>query len=732
MKGHNDRTFCSSSLDFQPDTDYPPGFCAVAKAEDGCEYDEALVNSAEAEFSSQQQVTTESATASTTTAPSGCTANAATRPSLARRQGIISMREMLIKCYGQELMQRLADSINSGDTELLEQGCFTADTANMQITDVFFTRTSLYSVYADVYCKASLLSQDTPWVSWLTKKFRCGMSIDMFEDEPEEVDFYDSCLANHCHHRVEGVPLDDYWVPYYKAEDIEKASENILWVNCPHMLEDPSAINAHELAAALGLNIIHLPLYKKKQTASILFFTAGVVTLRDEDGEPYTQHVDGKTIVLNDYYVDRPQASQTAIFHECFHYTEHYIFFRGQSMCNNDLSLFAPWKDKNQNDSTSVEQDSMSAEPANTGLGRKKKHNQANPIRVLEWQANRASYCMMMPKSLLAPRLSKGLEKLSGTGYHLGKKLDIVCRNLAEEFSAPKYCARYRAINMGYIAAKGALNYVGDRYIEPFAFSHDSCRGDYSFVVSAKDVVHEYISNAEFRELLDKGHYVYVDGHMCVNDEQFVVKSEYGCRLTRYANANVDKCCLRFQINYIVDADDGYVYGQLRSDAEYNERYLTYDRITENMSIFQRTTLYTEIIASLSKQAHKAIVEHMIRLEITTEQMAERCEVHESTIKRIRRGDKKTFTLDQIVIICIAIHLPPELSDDLVARSKNFFLTQPEDDTKEARELFTLHMIYRVLLRSFYLLPLREIQKKLAAEHQLMLEFSKVSMSEAM
>lgn len=657
----------------------------------------------------------------------------ATKPSvnLARRQGIISMREMLIRCYGPELTQRLANSINNGETGLLEQEHFTADAANMQITDVFFTRTSLYSVYADVYCKASLLSHDIPWDIWLSKEFRCGMSIDMYEDEPEMVDFYDSCLADHHRHRVEGIPLDEYWVPYYKAEDVEKASENILYVNCPYMLEDPSAINACELADALGLRIIHLPLYKKRQTASILFFTDGDVILRGEDDEPYTKHIDGKTIVLNDYYIERPQASQTAIFHECFHYVEHYLFFRGQRMCNNDVALFAPWKEETVVTVASGTDDTENDAPKQRCTGRRKKKNQANPIRCLEWQANRASYCMMMPKSLLTLRLKKGLEKLSGTGYHSGKKLDIVCRNLAEEFSAPKYCARYRAINMGYIAAKGALNYVGDRYIEPFAFSYDSCRGDYSFVVSAKDVVREYVGNAEFRELLDNGHYVYVDGHMCVDDEKYVVKDALGCRLTRYANANVDKCCLRFQVNYTVEEDDGYIYGQLRSDAEYNERYLTYDRMTENMTILQRTMLYTEIIASLSKPANKAIVEHMGRLEITTEQMAERCEVHESTIKRIRRGDKKTFTLDQIVIICIGLHLPPELSDDLMERANIFFLRHAEEDTKEARERFTLHLIYRVLLRSFYLLPLRDIQKKLASEHQLMLEFNKASMSEA-
>jgi len=735
MKGCNDRASNVSVegqaglIDFQPTVDYPPDIttagittAGAAQPEGESEYDEASMNGVEADFSTLRRMPGLSS--------SSALSSATRRSPFARRQGIVSMRKMIIERYGHELTQRLADSINQGETQVCEQGHFTADADEMEVTDVFFTRTSLNSIYVDVYLTARLLSQDVPWATWTTQEFRCGMNMYLFEDEAEDVDF-DRCYpANHYRSHVDGVPLDDYWVPYYSAENVEEAVEDIFRNNCPYMLEDPKAINAHTLAAALGLSVIHLPLHKKRKTASILFFTDGDVTLCDEDGKPYSQHIGGKTIVLNDYYIDRPQASQTAIFHECFHYVEHYLFFRGQSMCNNDVAKFAPWKEEAVVANGTTGTDGSS--PERKRMGGRRKRNQANPIRCLEWQANRASCCMMMPKSLISPRLRKGLEKLTGMDYHMGKKLDIICRNLAEEFSVPKYCARYRAINMGYIAAKGALNYVGDRYIEPFAFSHDSCRGDYSFVVSARDVVHEYVSNAGFRDQIDKGHYVYVDGHMCVDDERFIVKDAYGCRMTRYANANVDKCCLRFRVNYVVDEDEGYVYGQLRSDAEYNERYLTYDRMTENMTILQRTTLYTEIIASLSKPAHKAIVEHMGRLEITTEQMAERCEVHESTIKRIRRGDKKMFTLDQIVIICIGLHLPPELSEDLMARSNNLFLREPEDDTKEARERFTLHMIYRVLLRSFYLLPLRDIQKKLASEHQLMLEFSKVSMSEAM
>ena len=39
------------------------------------------------------------------------------------------------------------------------------------------------------------------------------------------------------------------------------------------------------------------------------------------------------------------------------------------------------------------------------------------------------------------------------------------------------YQMRNRMIQLGYTAAKGVLNFVDDGYIEPFAFSADTCRG---------------------------------------------------------------------------------------------------------------------------------------------------------------------------------------------------------------------------------------------------------------
>jgi hypothetical protein len=79
-------------------------------------------------------------------------------------------------------------------------------------------------------------------------------------------------------------------------------------------------------------------------------------------------------------------------------------------------------------------------------------------------------------------------------------------------------------IQTGYGAAKGALNFVVDDYISPFAFSLDECRGNQTFVITPKEMLDEYVRNEDFRAIIDTGRYIYVDGHVCINDPEYVVK----------------------------------------------------------------------------------------------------------------------------------------------------------------------------------------------------------------
>ena len=128
--------------------------------------------------------------------------------------------------------------------------------------------------------------------------------------------------------RSDAVKLDEYLVPVFKWEDIEEESERIVCDIIGEDLSDPQKIKPGLFAERMGLKLISLPLYKRSRTSSILFFSPGEV-LTSADGEdkeePIPVQIDCNTIVLN---IRRPGQERDAVFHECFHYTEHRMFFQ--------------------------------------------------------------------------------------------------------------------------------------------------------------------------------------------------------------------------------------------------------------------------------------------------------------------------------------------------------------------------------------------------------------------
>ena len=299
-------------------------------------------------------------------------------------------------------------------------------------------------------------------------------------DDSPNVEFGDFSLRRHLKNDS-GVKLDEYLVPVYKWDDIEEESENIIFHTISEGLSDAKWLQPGLLAERLGLNIVYLPLYKRPRTASILFFGPGeVLTAADSEEklEPIPVKVNGNTIVLN---TRKPGQERDAIFHECFHYVEHRLFFQLQQLHNTDISYLAKWK------------------PVEL------KKDERSPIEWIEWQAHIGSQCLQMPKRLLRKRISDELSDMQKLDRHMGFKLQAAGGKLAKEFNVYNYQLRNRMIHVGFPAAKGALNFVEDDYITPFAFELGECHGSQTFVISPKEVADEYVRNEVFRELIDTG-----------------------------------------------------------------------------------------------------------------------------------------------------------------------------------------------------------------------------------
>ena len=508
----------------------------------------------------------------------------------------------------------------------------------------------------------------------ITQKYYTTLWMDM--DDSPNVEFGDFSLRRHLKNDS-GVKLDEYLVPVYKWDDIEEESENIIFHTISEGLSDSKWLQPGLLAERLGLNIVYLPLYKRPRTASILFFGPGeVLTAADSEEklEPIPVKVNGNTIVLN---TRKPGQERDAIFHECFHYVEHRLFFQLQQLHNTDISYLAKWK------------------PVEL------KKDERSPIEWIEWQAHIGSQCLQMPKRLLRKRISDELSDMQKLDRHMGFKLQAAGRKLAKEFNVYNYQLRNRMIHVGFPAAKGALNFVEDDYITPFAFELGECHGSQTFVISPKEMLDEYVRNEVFRSLIDTGRYIYADGHVCLNDPQYVVEQGDKLRLTEWANAHVDQCCLRFVRNYIRDKRTHYVFGQLNSDEEYNGRSLALSIQGGAKDVLKQAQEMSEVLLNLPGSFSGTLVAHMKRVGITRDRLAEEAMMSGTMIKRMRTSERD-LTLDQVIAVCIGLHIPPEYSFDLIEKAGFRLRNTPE------------HLIYKSILQTMYMEKLMNIQKLLA------------------
>ena len=122
-----------------------------------------------------------------------------------------------------------------------------------------------------------------------------------------------------------------------------------------------------------------------------------------------------------------------------------------------------------------------------------------NPVYFMEKQATRGAFGLMMPVSHTREMIIN--QSIKATGYqNFGEKFQIVGIELARSLHLPHFRVRARMIQLGFIEAKGALNYVSGGLIDPFAFDLEAWKeSDISFVIDPCSVDRLYESEFDRR-----------------------------------------------------------------------------------------------------------------------------------------------------------------------------------------------------------------------------------------
>jgi Zn-dependent peptidase ImmA (M78 family) len=378
----------------------------------------------------------------------------------------------------------------------------------------------------------------------------------------------------------------------------------------------------------------------------------------NKDNRGYIIHIPANTIVVNTNLIHRDYSAYN-IFHECVHYDQHYMFFRLQAMGSND-----PRKVKVREVIVDKDQEVT------------------DPIYFMEKQANRGAYGLMLPATDTKKVITSEYEKVENY-RHIGERYEIAGKAILRQQCIPHFRIRARMIQLGFVEAKGALNYVERKLIQPFAFNLDAWREEqHTFVVDRWTTNALYRKNEEFQAVMDSGKYVYADGHVVRNDPRFVEKKGEDFFLTEWASAHVDDCCLRFVRQYVQQNVGRYVFGRMYYDADYVQQTQFYlnDLINrEHLDELDAKTLY---IQKFPKDFKGAIEQLKKQNKTSNAKMAEFLNMDDSTFARSLDDPKKYMNEDYLTVLCLYFKLPDWISRMVFKRAH--FQMDEEDKRHQA------------------------------------------------
>ena len=523
-----------------------------------------------------------------------------------------------------------------------------------EFPDVTYWKISREEFYADVRVHLTL---DTPtgtcdWSGVLICS--CEFSIDGFFCEIEE-------LTSYVDRESQGlIMLSPFLIPYYKNKMVDEEAEE-MWVRhrMEEALTDPSKRDPQELARHMGLNVVFLPVYEHQNVDGIVFFDDSKLVVgedyvkKDEQGRkihhksdsPQTIEIQADTIVINSNRVQEKYAA-FPIFHECFHYDNHFCYAMLQKFASSDRRIVK--KEKKE-----VPEDE---EPR-------------DPIYFMEKQANRGALALMLPVSDTSVMIEEEIGRIKRYA-NTGELYDDAGRSRSRSLELPEFRIKARMIQLGHIEAAGAMNYVDRRRIQPFAFDAQSWRAaEHTFVVTPEDVRSICKSNNEFDQLIKSEQYVYGDGHVVLNEPKYVKMFLGEMRLTSWALAHVDQCCLRFSRRYVQKGVGNYVPGRLFFDQNYVKQSLLYlDPIMKKRKV-------NEVEAKMIYKAEfpvffiDAFDEVMKINGDTRESISEKLNITSRQLYNILNDPEKKVTRDFIVFCALIWKLPDWIAFLLLERA---------------------------------------------------------------
>ena len=464
------------------------------------------------------------------------------------------------------------------------------------------------------------------------------------------------------------IATNDYLLPILYAEDYEHVAHEMLneyFPECNRAIGGKGFImEAEELADRMGLRVVDVR-FADQTIMGQIYYNFGEVVLLDANGEPYKVVIRPGTILVSKDNCKTDAIRNSTIVHECCHMYLDRTFFLLQMMTGHPYSSYT---------------------------SRRRVKQKGHKNTALDWMELQ---CEKLPAYLLMEQegTRRFVEKeLEGSSSIF--RLRYVINELAERNKVSRSMAKYRMNELGYSSVEGISCYVDNTRIPDHSCGGNWPRG-ITFTISALDAAKTSVESAYIGEKLRSGEYVYVEGHLCLNDRKYLKYTHTGqLYLTKYARTHIEECCLGFQAKGRY-ANTVYSTGHAQRNATEQVKGKLLQSYTlvsepgtaqykkENKVFAEDTFLWGKIAVKLDTDAeirsdfNKAIKYIMQMKGFTVDSMSFDIEVDRKTFYNARNNIRPK--LEEVIGICVALKIPYYISEKLLRISRNVLLDTEQD-----------------------------------------------------
>lgn len=502
-------------------------------------------------------------------------------------------------------------------------------------------------------------------------------------------DFTISSVTEYIDKNKQPKPMSDSLVPIIYKEQLESVATDFLRRHYPEALKNPMAIEPQVLAEKMGLRVEMREITKDFSVFGQIFFQDCEAEFYDKDsGEMVKTNVDARTIFVDPkaYFLRNLGLVNNTIVHECVHWDLHRKAFELERLYNSSA--------------TRIKCQVVG------GI----KDNNKDATDWMEWQANALAPRIQMPISTfkkIAFEFIKQYKKEIGTD-ELIDVMEPVIDALATFFGVSRLAAKIRMIDVGYEEAIGTFTYIDGRYVKPHRFKKGSLERNQTFSIGAEDAVIQSITNPTLISLTKDGSYLYVDSHFVLNHPKYVERNLFGeTVLTDYARTHMDECCLIFDLSVRSGIKERYHSECFlnRDETSTISFDIVYGKGYEYATPEKKAKLLADVLAENARiynelpNSYTACLK-MVRewRKVTYKELEDRTMLNERTIRRIVNGEEPG-SLNSLILICLGLHLPPEISNHIIEKSPYSL-----NYTNES------HIYYKFVLNHLYAKTMDEIR----------------------